>query len=243
MAINTMSMEDSNKINNSKDFAKIPNDFFYNGGEILNKIGGRDSFLIYCLLTSRKNMNDDIYISIKEMINIFQFEKNVSRSKIYIIGLLLQLVENKYIDIYVDLRNININEIIQIKWIKLFPKLGGKGWIKFYADDFEIHKKVGNIPYLVMWILRMYVNHQTKTSFLSVTDMTNILRCDRNKVQNAINLFKLSGLFYVSGGEYYYNSELDMKIRRNNEYKYSGNIEVLSSMDDNKVYEILFPER
>ena len=243
MTFDINDIKNLDEINNSKMFAKIPNDFFYNGGEILNRIGGRDGFLIYCLLTSRKTMNDDVYISTKEMVNVLQLEKNVSRSKLRITKSLLKLKENKYIKFNIDLKNTSINEVIKIKWIELFPKLGGKGWNKFCADDFEIYEKIGNIPYMVMWVLRMYVNHETKTSFISIADMTDILKCDRNKVQNAVNLFKTSRLFNITGGEYYYHPDLGIKIRKNNEYTYTGNIDVILSMSSRDIDDILFPER
>lgn len=243
LALNVASVEGLNIINDNKVFAKIPNDFFYNDGRVLNNIGGRDSFLIYCLLTSRKNMNDEVYISIKEMVNLFQFEKNISRSKARITKFFLLLKENGYVNFDINIENININEIIKIEWISLFPKLGGKGWIKFYADDFLLHSKIGNIPYVVMWILRMYVNHQTKTSFIAINDMAAILKCDINKVQNAVNLFRTSNLFEVIGGDYYYHPEVGRKIKMNNQYKYTNEIDNLLNMDDTWIYSFLHPSR
>lgn len=226
---------------NVKEFTKIPNNFFYKNGEILNLIGGRDSFVLYCLLTSRKCMSNKIYISLKEIIGILELEKHIHRSKTRIVNSLKLLKQEGYIDFKYDLDGIRNDEALIFNWTPLFPKLGGVGWVKFYEDDFEIHSKIGNTSYIIMWMLRMYTNFNTKTSYLSITDMSEILSCNRNNVQNTVHLFKLTGLFDVIEGEYYFHEQLAMKIRRNNEYKYIGEIDTLLNMDDRDIHKVLFP--
>lgn len=226
-----------------KEFTKIPNNFFYNNGEILNLIGGRDSFVLYCLLTSRKCMSNKVYISLKEIIRILELEKHVNRSKTRIINSLALLKKEGYIDFEYDLGKIRSDEVLIFTWIPLFPKLGGVGWVKFYEDDFEIHSKIGNTSYVIMWMLRMYVNFETKTSYLSITDMSEILSCNRNNVQNTVHLFKISGLFDIIEGKYYFHEQLGMKIRLNNEYKYNGEIDRLLDMDSDDIHKILYPSK
>lgn len=227
---------------NERQFAKIHNNFFYDNAIRENK-NWRNSLLIYFLFTSRKNMNNDIYISYKEISDVLQFNKNIYRSKPIILDSLKILRDAKLIDFDNSILEEGNNKIIKFKWVEQFPSFGGIGWTKFYADDFEIHSKVGNIPYLVMWILRMYTNNETKTSFISMTDITSILECDRNKVQNSINLFRKYGLFKVISGRIYYNESLDKNIKRNNEYRYSGDISGILHADNNCINEILFPKR
>lgn len=243
LVLDISNIENLDEINNKKNFAKIPNDIFYNGGNILHGIGGRDGFLIYCLLTSRKSMSNTNYISIKEISNVIQFEKNISRSKNRIVKSLLLLKECNYVDFQEDVKKLKINETVRIEWIEQFPRLGGEGWIKFVEDDFEVYEKIGGIAYCVMWILRMYKNYKTKTSYISISDITDILGCDRNKVQNAVNLFKTTGLFNIINGEYYHHEGLGRSIRQNNSYEYTNNIESILSMSDVEIYNILFPHR
>lgn len=210
---------------NKKVFAKIPNDFFYKGGEIFHQIGGSDSFLIYCLLISRKAMNSKVYMSLRDIVKTVNLGKHIGRSISRAKVSLIALKDEGYVDFECNLDNVKNDEVLVLKWIKLYPQMGGVGWIPFYEDDFDIYNKVGNIPYIVMWILRMYTNYETKTSFISITDMYNILRCNRNNIQNAIHLFEEVGLFEVKRGKYYHHEELDQMVRPNNHYKYTGNIE------------------
>ncbi|MGJ0846559.1 hypothetical protein ACR77J_07715 [Tissierella praeacuta] len=223
-------------------FEKIPNNFFYDN-PIREKQNWRNALLIYFLFTSRKNMNNDIYMSYKEINDILQFNKNIYRSKPIIANSLNILKEYGLLGLPNDLVEANNNLIIKFKWVEQFPSYGGKGWTKFYADDFELHSKIGNIPYLVMWVLRMYTNHATTTSFISISDITSILECDRNKVQNAINLFKKYQLFEVITGDYYFHEELGKNIKQNNEYKYTKNIEGILSVSQGDINKMLFPVR
>ena len=200
-----------------KVFAKIPNNLFYNHDILIEK-GWRNSILIYFLLTSRKNMNNDVYITVKEINNIFSFNSNVTRAKDIVIHSLEILKKHNLISC--QQINYSNGNTIKLKWNKLYPDYGGEGWTRFYADDFEMHKEIGNIPYLVMWVLRMYENHLTRTSFISITDITTILECNRNTVQDAINLFKEKKIFAITEGEYYFNDDLQKNIRKNNQYKY-----------------------
>lgn len=228
-------------VQDEKIFEKISNNFFYDN-PIRKERNWRNALLIYFLFTSRKNMNNDVYISYKEINDIFQFNKNIYRSKPIIINSLHILKNNNLIDFSEDILDANNSTIIKFKWIKQFPNYGGIGWTKFYADDFEIHSKIGNIPYLVMWVLRMYRNHETNTSFIAITDITSILECNRNKVQNAIIMFKKYGVFEVTVGEYYYNDDLEKYIRRNNEYRYTEQIEEVLNAEQSVIDKILFPK-
>lgn len=186
-------------------------------------------------------MNDDVYISYKEINDILQFNKNIYRSKPIMIDALNVLKNNNLIDFTEEVTDVNNNIVVKFKWIKQFPNYGGVGWIKFYADDFEIHSKIGNVPYLVMWLLRMYKNHETDSSFIAITDITSILECSRNKVQNSISLFKEYGLFEVVTGRYYKNDELGRYIRKNNDYKYTEYIDGVLNADQNDINKFLFP--
>lgn len=225
-----------------KSFAKIPNDFFYKNGEILNSIGGRDSFVLYCFLTSRKCMNDKIFVSLREIIRVLELEKSVQRSKERIINSLVLLNKEGYIEFEGNLEGTRNDESLVFQWIALFPKMGGKGWTFFYEDDFEIHRKISNTAYVVMWVLRMYTNFKTKTSFISITDMYSILQCNRNNIQNSIHLLELSGVFEVTRGDYYKHEAFENKIRPNSEYKYTGELDKLLNMSREDIKVILKPK-
>ena len=226
-------------INDEGIYARIPNDFFYNDGKLLQEIGGRDSFILYCLLVSRKSMSHEIYISFKEINNTLKLHRNTTKARVNITNNLRLLKQNNLIDYDVDIDNVGSNDCMVIKWMNKFPTKDDFGWVKFYADDFKIHNKIGDVPYCVMWILRMYIHFEKGVSFISITDITAILKCDRMKVQNSIDLFGAIELFEVIKGEYYFNVEYGRRIKMNNSYKYTGNIDVLLKTNDNYIKAIL----
>lgn len=223
-----------------KLFIKIPNDFFYDDGGKLENIGGRNSFVLYCLITIRKNINNHTYLTIKEIDNILQIDKNIHRSKKIIINCLQLLKKYELINFNINIKDVNNTDSIKIEWINLFPNKDDFGWIKFYADDFDIFDKVGIILYCTMWILRMYKNHESNTSFIAINDISSILKCRTKKVQYSIDLFEYTNLFDIIRGNYYYNEGYGRNIKKNNEYKYTGNIDVLMNTDDKDIKEILF---
>ena len=227
---------------NDKLFIKIPNDFFYDGGKKLENIGGRNSFALYCLITIRKNINNHTYLTIKEIDNILQIDKNIHRSKKVIINCLQLLKKHGLINFNTNIKDINNTDSIKIEWINLFPNKDDFGWIKFYADDFDIFDKIGIIPYCTMWVLRMYENHESNTSFIAINDISSILKCRTEKVQYSIGLFEYTNLFDIIRGNYYYNESYGRNIKKNNEYKYTGNIDMLMNTDDKNIKKILFPE-
>ena len=69
-------------VENNQIYARIPNNFFYNDAELLNSIGGRNSFVLYCLIVSMKNMNDEVYINIKEINNILNIHTVMSKAMV-----------------------------------------------------------------------------------------------------------------------------------------------------------------
>lgn len=226
-------------ITNEGIYTRIPNDFFYNDGKILNEIGGKDSFVLYCLIVSRKSMNDEVHITIKEINNILKLYKNMTRARAIIINYLKLLKQNKLIDYNMDIDSVGNNDYILLKLINRFPIRDDYGWIKFYANDFKVHSKIGNVPYCVMWILRMHMHFEKKISFISITDITSILKCNRTKVQNSIDLFDATELFEVIKGDYYFNVEYGRRIKMNNSYKYTSNIDTLINKNDSYVNTIL----
>lgn len=221
----------------NKNYARIPNYFFYDEGSFLKAIGGRDSFVLYCLITSRKGMNDKVYISIRQINEVIKISNNITYARNKIMNYLENLQEYNLISFEFDIDSINNNDTMCIKWNDLFKD--SNGWIAFYPDDFEIQHKIGNIPYCTMWMLRMYINNNTGTSYPSIRDIAKTLKCDIIKVQNSIDLFSKAELFQIQRGNYYYNKSLERFIRMNNEYIYTGNIDKLLDMSDEEIFNIL----
>lgn len=204
-----------------KLFAKIPNNFFYEDGELLDKIGGRNSFALYCLITSRKNMDNKMYITIQEINRVLMVNKNITRAKKRIVEYLSLLKEQELISYNFKVKEVRNNDFIELEWINNFPKREDSGWVAFYADDIDILYSIGTNFYVVHWILRMYINYEKKVSFASIRYMASIMKCRTVVVQSAVDLFDYSGLFEISRGEYYYNHDLKRKVRNNNEYRYT----------------------
>lgn len=222
-----------------KIFAKIPVNIFHNEGEVYKKIGGRNSFIIYALLTSRKTMADEVYISIKDIASIVKFDKNTSRSKKAIIKSLEQLRSESYIDFDFDINCKRIDETFILKWILQFKK-GESGWTKFFAQDFKTFSKIGSLSYTTMWLLRMYKHYEKGYSYISMNDMASILETSKTKIQNITDLFKVSRLFLVERGDYYYNREQKKNLKLNNEYTYTANSEGLMKMTESEIFLILY---
>lgn len=221
----------------SKFYARISNEFYYYDGKLLKEIGGRNSFVLYCLITSRKNMANKTYISYREINNVLQLDKNITRSRKSIIEFLELQKKNKLINFHNSIKEAKQDDFICIEWLDLFEN--DVGWTAFYPEDFEVHSRVGNIAYNIMWVLRMFTNNKSDTSYLSIDSISKILMCDIIKVQNSIDLFDKAGLFEVKRGEYETNPVDKTIMRRNNEYKYTGNIDNLLSMSDKDVQKIL----
>lgn len=226
-------------VENNQIYARIPNNFFYNDAELLSSIGGRNSFVLYCLIVSMKNMNDEVYINIKEINNILNIHTVMSKARLEIVKYLNLLQRQELLKLTDNLDTISNSQFITIKWINKFPNKNNYGWAKFYADDFKIHNKIGNVAYCVMWVLRMYAHHEKKVSFISITDITSILKCDRVKVQSSINLFDVAGLFDVVKGEYYYHEVYGRRIKMNNSYKYLNDINSILDFDAEDIKSIL----
>lgn len=218
-------------------YARIPNYFFYNKGEFLKCIGGRNSFVLYCLLTSRKGMNDKVYINIKQINEVIRVSNNITYAKDLILKYLEKLEEYGLISFHFDIDNVKTNDTLCIEWNDLFDN--ANGWIPFYYNDFEIQYKIGNIPYCVMWMIRMYTNNNSETSYPSIRQIADTLRCDIVKVQNSIDLFDKTGVFKITRGRLYYNEEEKKTMKKNNEYIYTGNIDGVLSMDNNDIASLL----
>lgn len=225
----------------NKAWAKIPNSFFYNEGELLKKIGGSNSLLIYLYLTSEKNMNDVIRTTINNINEDSIKNSNSTRGKEIIIKSLSMLKEQGLIQY--DFIEVKGNERIEIKWINKFPDTKA-GWIKFYSDDYELFYKVGKNPYLVSWILRMFRNGELKSSFVSMDKMATLLKCDKNIVQNTVNLFDETELFEVSKNGWVYSEQYKRKIKLNNNYYYQHwNLKNVLNMDDEEINNILYSQK
>lgn len=221
----------------SKFYARIPNNFFYYDGELLKEIGGRNSFTLYCLLISRKNMANEAYITYRGINDVLKLSKNITRSRKSIIEFLELQRKSKLIDFSDDIKDAKHDEFICIEWLDLFDN--DVGWTTFYPEDFNIHSKIGNLTYNVMWVLRMFTNYKSNTSYLSIHSISEILMCDIVRVQNSIDLFDKSGLFKVKRGEYEINPVSKTTMRRNNEYKYTGKTNVLFNMNQKDIDSIL----
>lgn len=179
--------------------------------------------MLYCLITIRKNINDITYLSVKEINDLIFLDKNVTRGYKNIKTSLYKLKEKgliNFTDSEID------KDIIKIEWINLFPNTSDNGWIKFEYKDFDIFEVVGVDFYCIMWLLRMFTNHETKTSFVAIKDITKFIGCKTLQVQRAVDLFEYAGLFEVKRGQYYKPDgfESERAIKRNNSYKYTGNI-------------------
>lgn len=220
----------------SELFSKIPTNIWDADGAKFRAMGGRDGFLIYSLITSRKGLDNKVYLTMNQIMEVLALCKNRDRHKARIIKGLDELALEGYIS--VDDSRQKINDTMVIDWEDKFAQCN-QGWRKFFANDFELYAVMGEIPYLTMWMLRMFENHRTGTSFLSLTTMADLLECRRNSVQNATNLFRETGLFEVKTGEYYYNRKYGKKIRRNNEYRYTGNKEGILTMTSERIETIL----
>lgn len=219
-------------------FARIPNDIFHNSGVELDKIGGRDSFLVYCLLVSRKNGLNQTYITLNQIMETLDLLKNKTRHRDKILQSLEHLVNEGYIKIDGGIEA-SIHKTMQIEWVDQFVNSNNKGWIPFYYGDFELYHYIGAVPYLLMWLLRTYSNHKTDVSFVSISMMADILKCNRNAVQATIRLFRETGLFEVKTGDYYYSRRHRKKIRQNNEYSYIGDTQTITSIGQEGVNLIL----
>lgn len=213
----------------NESFARIPNDFFHSGGVELEKIGGRDGFLIYCLVVSRRSPLNKAYITLNQIMESLQLLKNKTRHKEKVVVGLQHLVDEGHLQITGGIPD-KVNETMQVQWVDRFEGGGGKGWTPFYANDFELYHYIGAVPYLLMWLLRTYSSHKTGVSFVSISMMASILKCNRNAVQATIRLFRETGLFEVKTGGYYYSRRHRKKIRQNNEYLYIGSTETITAI-------------
>lgn len=165
-------------------------------------------------------MNDLIYL-----------DKNAPRGYTKTRESLKLLKKNCLID-FVD-SDLN-KDVVRIKWINLFPDKTNNGWVKFEYNDFDIFEAVGVDFYCVMWLLRMYINHETGTSFVAISDIGKFIGCKTIQVQRAVDFFEYAGLFEVKRGEYYRPKgfESDRAIRRNNSYKYTGDMEWILGLNN-----------
>lgn len=211
-------------------FIKIPNNFFYENAMLYRAIGGKYSFVLYCLIVIRKNINNHTYISIDEINDLIYSDKNKTRGRKKVKESLQLLKANGLIDF---LDSDLVRDVIKIEWINLFPKKSDSGWIKFEYNDFDIFDVVGVDFYCVMWVLRMYTNHQTNTSFLQIKDIAKLVGCRAIQVSRAIDLFEYAGLFEVKRGELSYIDWLGEWKKNNNSYKYIGDTEWILNFDNN----------
>ena len=209
-------------IKNEKLFAKIPNNFFYKKGKLLDEIGGRNSFALYCLIVSSKNMGNKMRITIREINKVLSISKNITDARNRILNYLDLLKNQKLISYNFNVKETKNNDFIEIEWIDSFPEKKDSGWVAFYSNDFDILHSIGTDFYVLHWILRMYVHHEKNVSFVSIKHMSSIMKCRTVVVQNAVDLFGYSGLFEITRSEYYYNHELKRKMKNNNEYKYTN---------------------
>ena len=209
-------------IKNEKLFAKIPNSFFYKEGKLLKEIGGRNSFALYCLIVSSKNMGNKMRITIREINRVLSISKNITDARNRILNYLDLLRDQKLICYNFNAKEAKNNDFIEIEWIDNFPRKKDSGWVAFYSDDFDILYSIGTDFYTIHWILRMHVHHEKNVSFVSIKHMSSIMKCRTVVVQNAVDLFGYSGLFEITRSEYYYNHELKRKMKNNNEYKYTN---------------------
>lgn len=223
---------------NSQVFAKIPRDIFYNSQHKYKMIGRESGFVIYCLLTSRKSMNNKIHISLKDIIKTTQVDTNSTRARKKVVKVLNKLRSALFISYKEDLSKIKLSQIFVIRWIEQFRNEKA-GWIKFKANDFEIFQKIGAQAYTIMWLLRMYTNKDTKTSFIPAKAIAKILQYSYTTVFNTISLFEQAGLFEVSRGEYYYDYKTERNVQMNNAYRYTGNTDTIMSLSEDKVQRIL----
>lgn len=164
------------------------------------------------------------------MNDLIFLDKNVTRGYKNIRDSLHLLKKNGLID-YVD--NDIGKDIVKIEWVNLFPERINGGWIKFEYNDFDIFEIVGVDFYCVMWLLRMYTNHGTKTSFVAIKDITKIIGCKTSQVQRSIDLFEYAGLFEVKRGQYHRPDgfESEKAIKWNNSYKYIGDIDFILGLN------------
>ena len=223
MGNQVVKMEVNFDIDNNR-FIKIPNNFFYENSKLYNAIGGKYSFVLYCLITIRKNINDDVYLSIAEMNNLIYLDKNESRGRTKVRKSLQLIKDNKLIDFDED--NLH-NDVVKIKWINLFPNRSDGGWIRFEYNDFDVFEIIGVDFYCIMWILRMYTYYETNTAFLQIKDIARLVGCKTIQVSRAIDLFEYTGLFEVKRGDWEHIEWAGEWKKKNNSYRYTGNIEYL----------------
>lgn len=121
-------------------------------------------------------------------------------------------------------------KVYTIKWNNLFPEKSDGNWIKFMYNDFDIFNIVGVNFYCVMWLMRMYTNYKTKTSFIPIEDMAKLIKCKTIEVQRAVDFFEYVGLFTVQRGAYHKPEGVDRAIKCNNSYKYTSDIEYILTL-------------
>lgn len=226
------------KVVSEELYAKFPNNFFYDCGNLFERIGGKDSFLIYSLFTSRKNMLNKVHITIKDIMETLKLDSNSTRSKNRIAKGLKSLIEFEYIQAEQGLDEIRVTDTLVFQWLDRFSNRKS-GWIPFYASDFEIYDKIGATAYILMWLLRMFRNNKTGNSYPSVETMSATLKVSNTTIQNCTELFSESGLFEIDKGDYYYHKDRGQYMRYNNTYKYSGKLENVLIMDSSTITKIL----
>lgn len=216
----------------SELFSKIPNNIWHSDGLVFQGMGGRDGFLLYAFITSRKGLDNKVYVTMNQLMDTLRLCSHKNRHKERLRKGLLALEAQDFLS--VDDVMQGVNDTMVIDWEDKFDRKT-LGWTPFFAGDFELYERVGEIPYLIMWILRMFKNHKTKTSFVSISSMADLIECKRNSVQGAVNLFRDSGLFKVATGEYYHSKTVGRRIRENNEYTYMGDREGIMSMSNDEI--------
>lgn len=201
---------------------KIPNDFFYNGGRKIKKIGGEQGFALYCLITVLKNVNNNVYITTNGLNNLLRLDKNAFRGRKKVSELLLKLKVGKLIDFSGAIPDSG-NTFFTIKWINKFADKSTTGWTFFTGSDWSYFDELGITTYSVMWLIRMFTNHKSQTSFVSYRNMADILDKGVSSVISSVNELEDKGYIEVERSDgYFYNAQIDKEVKLNNTYRWIG---------------------
>lgn len=198
-------------------FEKLPKDFFYNNCKIYNQLGKGKGLKIYLLLLKLKNNNNEIYTTKNIIATMADLGKNTTRNNIVINNTLLELHKLNYIGIDIESSsNAKGNDLLAIIWK---VNVIDSSWMPFYTRDFDLITDFNEEELSVFLLIRAYKNNKSNTTYLTIEQISDILKIGKQTAIKIIDKLKNIGVIVVfsSNGKLKSNGGY---TRVRNQYKY-----------------------
>lgn len=161
-------------------FVKMRSDIFYS--QKISKLLKHEGFGIYAYLCLNKNMlNNSTITSIRFISDAMKYS-NLSRKEDTICNLLNELDQLGYIDLNIDIKNINRDTILEIE-IKEFTK----NFIKIYNDDYLLFERLNSKQFMVYMMLRAYYNKDKGYAYPTFVQISNFTKLSKKTVIKIID--------------------------------------------------------